>query len=250
MTQQKTAINITNYNDTNYEQDFWADRIYENLIESHYIQLLLDKSVDSLIDVGGGFGRLIPIYESLVNKEMVLFDYSQKLLDSAIEKNSRNQKFKAVQGSFYEMPFPDRSFDGAISIRVIHHVEDVDTYFKEISRILKKDGIFILEYANKRNFLEIVRFYLHKSKLRPFNLKPENRSEKGLTFNFHPLYIAQMLDKYGLAVETQIASSLLRSPFLKRKVGQERLAKIEEKLPVWLKKFAISPSIFLKLRKI
>lgn len=42
------------------------------------------------------------------------------------------------------VPFEDNYFDSAIAIEVFEHVEDVEYGFKELSRILKKDGILLL----------------------------------------------------------------------------------------------------------
>jgi ubiquinone/menaquinone biosynthesis C-methylase UbiE len=45
-----------------------------------------------------------------------------------------------------KLPFDDESCDAAISISVIEHVVDFEKTIKEIYRILKKDGIFILTF--------------------------------------------------------------------------------------------------------
>jgi ubiquinone/menaquinone biosynthesis C-methylase UbiE len=246
----KPNVKIADYQDTDYEQGFWGERQYEDLIEQAMIRRLIQGPYASLIDVGGGFGRLIPSYISAVKERSVLFDYSQKLLDSAKLRYRNEPRFEAVQGSFYEMPIEKHVFDAAISIRVIHHVEDVATYLKEINRVLKPGATFILEYANKRNWLEIVRRVLGRSKLHPFSLAPENRSVSGLTINFHPRYLKRMLKWNGFIIEKQVASSLLRSPILKRLVGQKMMAKMENSIPLWIRPFAITPSVFLVLRKV
>ncbi|MDD5457507.1 MAG: class I SAM-dependent methyltransferase [Candidatus Margulisbacteria bacterium] len=242
-------MKITNYNDTDYEQGFWSERLYEDLIEKYNIQKLLNKEYGSFIDIGGGFGRLVPVYIDRVKTESVLLDYSDKLLDSAKAKYNDIKKLKPVQGSFYELPFKDNNFDGGLSVRVLHHVENVPQYLKELNRVLKKDAIFILEYANKRNLLEIIRFFLGRSKIKPFSVEPDNRSDKGLTINFHPLYIKKMLDEHGFVVEKMIASSLFRMPILKKFIGQKMLYNMEKMIPAFLKNGALSPSIFLRIRK-
>lgn len=246
----KTDVKIADYQDTDYEQGFWGSRQYEDLIEQSIIRRLVSGSFDTLIDVGGGFGRLVPSYISRVKEQSVLFDYSKKLLDSAKARYKDEPKFKTIQGSFYDMPIEKHVFDVALSIRVIHHVEDVATYLKEINRILKPDAVFILEYANKRNWLEILRRIAGRSKLHPFSLSPENRSVSGLTINFHPAYLKRMLRWNGFKIEKQVASSLLRSPFLKKLFGQRMMAVLENSIPLWVRPFAITPSVFLVLRKV
>ena len=240
---------ITDYDDNDYEDGFWSVRSYENDIEQFVLSKLVPKSAHAFLDVGGGFGRLIPAYQGVVKNSITLFDYSEKLLASARKKYAEDKRFKAVQGNFYEMPFEKESFDAGCSVRVIHHVENVDQYFSEIARVLKSNSYFVLEYANKRNTLEILRWVLRRTTINPFSVQPENRSEKGLTYNFHPRYINLMLRKHGLKVEKKVASSLFRLGFLKRLIGQQRLARLENAIPFWLRVGTLSPSIFLKLRK-
>jgi len=246
----KPNVKITDYQDADYEKGFWGERQYEDMIEQSVIRRLIKGPYSKLIDIGGGFGRLIPSYISAVKERSLLFDYSQKLLDSAQVRFHNEPRFEAIQGSFYDIPLDKHTFDAAISVRVIHHVEDVATYLKEINRVLKPDATFILEYANKRNWLEILRRLIGRSKLHPFSLSPENRSISGLTINFHPRYLKRMLALKGFKIEKQVASSLLRSPLLKKLVGQRMMAKIENSIPLWIRPFALTPSVFLVLRKV
>ncbi|MBA3736247.1 MAG: class I SAM-dependent methyltransferase [Actinobacteria bacterium] len=44
-----------------------------------------------------------------------------------------------------DMPFPARSFDAVISVNAIDHVDDFALAAREISRVLKKDGILRLQ---------------------------------------------------------------------------------------------------------
>ncbi|OGI09983.1 MAG: hypothetical protein A2Y40_02145 [Candidatus Margulisbacteria bacterium GWF2_35_9] len=242
--------NITDYDDINYESDFWSDRHYENIIEQSIIKKMLNKSVSNFIDCGAGFGRLVPSYEKIIDKKIVLFDYSKKLLDSAKKKYGDKKNIDFVQGSLYEIPFDDNFFDGGVSVRVLHHVEDVPRFFSELNRVLKNNSVFILEYANKRNVLEITRAMFRRSKLHPFSIKPENRSDIGLTINFHPRYIQTELIKHGFIIEKKVASSIFRLSILKRILGQKFLSTIEVQMPLFMKRLLISPSTFLRIRKV
>ena len=241
--------NITDYDDTEYEADFWGPRQYEDLVEKDVLAKFLSKKYDNFLDLGAGFGRLAVVYKDKATKATLL-DYSKKLLDSAKKKFAKDKNLDFVQGSFYDLPFDDEYFDGGCSVRVMHHVEDPDSYFKELHRVLKKDAEFILEFANKRNVLEIVRSVLgKKDALHPFSKQPENRSQKGLTYNFHPSFIKQKLKEHGFIIVKKVDSSLLRSPFLKKVVGQERLAKLEKIVPLWIRKTCYTPSVFVKVKK-
>lgn len=242
-------LNITDYNDTNYEQDFWSQRKYEDIVEQYLLTKLVPKA-NSLLDIGGGFGRLIPSYKDKVSNSITIFDYSQKLLNSAKEKYSNFTNINFIQGDFYKMPFKDSSFGAAISIRTLHHVEDVPVFLKEVSRVLQPEATLIIEFANKRNLLEIIRFITKKTTLNPFTLNPENRSNKGLTYNFHPKYVYAELEKQGFIILRKVPSSILRLPFLKKILGQNFLSFLENLIPLKARFLTLTPSIFLLCRKV
>jgi len=47
-------------------------------------------------------------------------------------------------GSNGFLPTPDSSVDVVLSLQVLEHVREIDTYFAEIARVLKPDGLLIL----------------------------------------------------------------------------------------------------------
>ena len=49
------------------------------------------------------------------------------------------------------IPFEDNSFDVVLLFHVIHHLDDLDKNFKEIHRVLKKNGKIIIYEPNKLN---------------------------------------------------------------------------------------------------
>lgn len=60
----------------------------------------------------------------------------------AKSKNIRNAEF--ILGSAYKLPFDDNSFDVVTCIQSFNHYPYQDEAMKEVYRILKKGGIYIL----------------------------------------------------------------------------------------------------------
>jgi len=52
-------------------------------------------------------------------------------------------------GNVYELPFENKSFDVVMSSDFVEHVEDLVTAFSEMSRILKKGGLFIFDTISR-----------------------------------------------------------------------------------------------------
>jgi SAM-dependent methyltransferase len=59
-----------------------------------------------------------------------------------------------ILGDSLKLPFRDRSVDLVICNHVYEHVPNADSLFKEISRILSKDGICYLGAASRLTFIE------------------------------------------------------------------------------------------------
>src|SRR5690606_25098632 len=73
--------------------------------------------------------------------ELYGVDYSA----TNIKYASNRLKGKAViqQGSIYQLPFENETFDVSLCLEVLEHIEDDSKAVKEISRVLKPGGILI-----------------------------------------------------------------------------------------------------------
>jgi len=103
----------------------------------------LNKSNLKILDVGGGNGYLLwKLY-----KEGIVLDISKQALKMVVEKGLIGVIFDIDNPSF-SFPFKDNTFDIVISTEVIEHLLYPDHYAREILRILKLNGIFILSTPN------------------------------------------------------------------------------------------------------
>lgn len=87
-------------------------------------------------------------------------DSSKRIMTEEVPKvfkkiKADEKKITRVLGSFYEIPCEDNYFDFIIFESSFHHVADYSKIFKEIKRILKKDGIVI---CTRERFLPANKF--------------------------------------------------------------------------------------------
>lgn len=243
---------ICDYSDTDYKKDFWGDgkRDYEDLAERYAIRKLMPATGKKFLEIGGGFGRLLNEYAPRFTAA-TLIDYAPNLVAQAEEKitelNLTNVDVR--QGNIYDLSPLGKGYDCGLMVRVMHHLENVPAAFTQINKVLNKNGTFILEYANKRNLLEILRFLLKRPNIKPFAYQPTARGE-GLFYNFHPDYIQDTLLKCGFIIEKRLAVSLFRNALLKKYISQTKLAFFDSLLQKPLGLFQITPSVFLKIKKI
>ena len=89
------------------------------------------------LDVGTGAGALAFALAPLVG-EVVGLDPVAELLELARARALPNTEF--VEGDGTALPFPDASFDLAVTHRTLHHVAHAKQVVAELARVTKPDG--------------------------------------------------------------------------------------------------------------
>jgi len=238
---------LFNYN------SYWQFRKYEDQSERIALERFFQKigKKDTLADIGGGFGRLVPVYLPFV-KKVTLCDPSEKLLEIAKEKFKTNSQISYQKGGFPNLLFPDSCFETVLLIRVIHHLEDPKIAFEEVFRILKPGGFFFLEFANKIHFLARIKAFFKRdfsfaSNLSPFEQRSKEsiRKRKILFLNHHPKKIISDLRECGFLVEESLSVSNFRNPIIKEIFPLKILLFFEKVCQKPLSSLFFGPSIFL-----
>jgi ubiquinone/menaquinone biosynthesis C-methylase UbiE len=158
-----------------------------------------------LLDVATGGGHTANAFAPVV-KEVTAVDLTEEMLFAAEKFISGNghQNVNFVKGDAENLPFPSEAFD-IVTCRIApHHFPNVVTFIKEVHRVLKADGQFLLddnvvpeddEWDQFYNTIEKLRDYSHfrawkKSEwlqileLNGFEISEWHRFDK--TFHFEP----------------------------------------------------------------
>ena len=86
-------------------------------------------------------------------KNVVGLDFSKEILQAAKENCNNFSNISFIHGDAHNIPYPNETFDIVISRAVIHHLQDIPTFLREASRILKTVYLFY-----KIEQLKIVQF--------------------------------------------------------------------------------------------
>ncbi len=78
-------------------------------------------------------------------KNVVGLDFSKEILQAAKENCNNFSNISFIHGDAHNIPYPNETFDIVISRAVIHHLQDIPTFLREVSRILNKNGVLILQ---------------------------------------------------------------------------------------------------------
>jgi ubiquinone/menaquinone biosynthesis C-methylase UbiE len=239
---------ICDYEGSAYRTEFWGQgREYEDAAERVALRRLLPPRGRRLIDIGGGYGRLVPLYSGY--NEVVIFDYALSQLRQAQELWGGSgpngcPRYIYVAGDFYKLPFAPGLFDTVAMVRALHHAVSAPSVLHGLSEILAPEGTLVLEFANKRNLKAILRYLIGQQSWSPFDREPVEFVP--LNFDFHPAWIREQLAHAGLRIERRYGVSTFRLALFKRIVPTGILAALD-----WLCQPAggllpLSPSVFVR----
>lgn len=244
----------------NYDYpSYWVGREYEHQSEYLAIKKFLTKIsiINRVVEIGAGFGRLLPAYKHR-SKKIILTDPSAKLLSLAHKKYSKFKNIDLVQSKLENLSHKKGlgKFDLAIMVRVLHHIDDIDLAFKIVNKLLVNRGYFILEFPNKNNIKANLRNIIkgnltYSLDIFPIDLRSKKHIKKGtLPFiNYNPDQIFEKLIENDFElIETRSVSNI-RSTLLKRIFPLSTLIDLEKILQIPFAKILLGPSIFVLARK-
>jgi len=237
---------------------YWRTRKYEHLSEVVAIREFLSTrgKLKKLADIGCGYGRLLPAYVDSAEK-IILTDPSSRLLKIAKDV-CKGENIEIKKGSVENAgdKIEKSSLDAVVLVRVLHHVEDLDKAFGSINSTLKKDGLLIVEFANKLHGKAIFKNIIKGNFTFPLDIfridrrSKKNKKEKSIAFyNYHPDEVKRILEENGFKVIEKRSVSNFRSSFIKKIIPLSILMYVEKKLQKPLASVNFGPSIFLYAKK-
>ena len=238
---------VCSYEGSDYQSSFWekGGREYEDRTEAIALKRLLPKKGRLLLELGAGAGRNTPRYTGF--DRIILLDYSRTQLEQAQERLGTSAKYLYVAGDAYRLPFVDGLFDVTTMIRTLHHMADAPKALAQVKNVLRSDGVFILEFANKLNLKAIGRYLLGRQKWNPFTLEPVEFAK--LNFDFHPRAVRKWLRNLGFTIEKTLTLSHFRVGLLKRRLPTDVLVSLDSLFQWTGALWQLSPSVFVRACK-
>ena len=133
--------------------DFYSENEYVSTKIDKRDKRILDISKEyigkKVLDVGCGKGKYVKYL-----RNMKIEAYG---IDPSIEYVKKaNTKFVG-KGSIYDIRFEKGKFDSVLLIEVLQHVANFEKAFKEIKKVLRKNGHFIVLERNKISISQILK---------------------------------------------------------------------------------------------
>jgi ubiquinone/menaquinone biosynthesis C-methylase UbiE len=133
-----------------YEQRHWWYAGLRELVRSslaRFLRLPLDGNDVGVLDAGCGGGMQLKELVQIYGSGAVGIDLSPISLALCKERSTTAYPIeKLINSSVSELPFKDETFNAVVSLDVLYHkgIPDDVAALKEVERVLKEDGILIL----------------------------------------------------------------------------------------------------------
>ena len=118
-------------------------------VERALREMIGDRPVDSLLDLGTGTGRLLQLFESLYRHGMGI-DASREMLAVARSNLEKSGISKASirLGDIFNLPLESGSFDLVTIHQVLHYLDEPQFAISEAARMLRPGGrLLIVDFA-------------------------------------------------------------------------------------------------------
>lgn len=135
-----------------FEESFRVGAYYNKQTrDDMHLELIL-RSIQAepgmrILDLGTGSGYLAFAFADKYKQvEVVGLD----IVENTLEQNRRKAELEGINNLHFisydgmDFPFDNNSFDVVITRYALHHFPAINDTFREISRVLKKNGIFFL----------------------------------------------------------------------------------------------------------
>ena len=109
---------------------------------------------DNILDIGCGGGVNIEKFLKLTSGNVDGLDYSEVSVKASLNQNRDavdNGRCRVIQADVSDMPIGDEEYDLASAFETIYFWPDIGETFKEVSRIIKPNGQFMIAQGTNGN---------------------------------------------------------------------------------------------------
>jgi ubiquinone/menaquinone biosynthesis C-methylase UbiE len=117
-----------------------------------------------ILDVGTGSGSFIPTFTDLFKDytEIIGIDSSERAINAA-KQAFKQDNIRFMQMDAAHMDFEDNSMDTVCISNTLHHLSNMNEVLKEMLRVLKPGGLFIINemFCDNQSEKQLSHVYVH-----------------------------------------------------------------------------------------
>lgn len=144
-------------------------RFYFNPLYRHIIHSIAQRragvlrSGGSMLDIACGSAEVLKrLAGNFPSAKFAGIDLTAEMVMKAKEKTRDFSNIAIAIGNAAQLPFPDSSFDVVLISEALHHIFEPEQMVREVQRVLKKDGLFLLVDPAKETPIMILFGWLFK----------------------------------------------------------------------------------------
>ena len=135
------TINFHDGKNSNSYTGRLVDQSWQNIIRD----LVPLDNIDRAAEIGCGGGIYTRTLSDMGISSITGVDFSNVMLETARRETKKYKSISFIQGEASHTNFKAEELDMVLSRALIHHLDDLPSHFKEVNRILRKDGIHIIQ---------------------------------------------------------------------------------------------------------
>ncbi len=116
--------------------------------DQSWIQLMrenIDLYGKDAVDIGCGGGIYSKALTKLKVNHVTAVDFSEEMLKGAAENCKDYSNISFIKGDAYHTNLPSSNYDVVLERALVHHLDNLNACFNEVNRLLKKNGILIVQ---------------------------------------------------------------------------------------------------------
>lgn len=201
------------------DDKIYSPNLFNRHLASYIFSLAYINKKKSVLDLGcsDGYGSFFIAEKT---KKTIGVDNNENAITEA-QKKYNSPELTFMVGDALSLLW-ENEFDLVVSFQVVEHIQDVNLYFQNVKKVLKKNGIFILSTPNR-----LLR--LNKGQ-KPWNKYHVHEYEKKELKKILKRYFSK-LTIFGLQAETEIYKKEIKRLSLRRLIARFDLFNLYEKLP-------------------
>jgi len=142
----RTGEYVNHFNPDDKRNPF--SRIYTQKKRDAINIISRSKQPRIVLDIGGGMGRLSLALLRIPQTTVVLSDISLDMLKLVPFSENSSSKVTLINADGHHLPFSDDLFDFVVGLDLLCHLENPETALREFHRVLKDNGILMLDSTN------------------------------------------------------------------------------------------------------
>lgn len=152
----KILFTNTDRNNNKSNNDFYNDDYIKgyalrreeliNRFTNHLEKIEKFKPGGKILDIGCGMGYFLEAAKKSKNVKWEI--YGLELNKSLRNRANKQVKRQIIAGKMSSLPFKDRIFDCVTCFDVLEHDVNLETNLEEIYRVLKNDGVLVVQAPN------------------------------------------------------------------------------------------------------